>query len=77
MVYSHGRLIHCSDGALEDKGTGEEHTHMEEDLVDWCGALDFEEYAQEWRAVATTLGSEAFVWADEPLPIAPPWVSSV
>lgn len=45
--------------------------------MEWCGGLDFEQYAQEWRAVATTLGSEAFVYQDEPLPIAPPWISSI
>jgi hypothetical protein len=67
----------CSEGALQDQGVGEEQACVEAGLVEWCGALDFEQYAQEWRAVATTLGSEAFVRVDEPLPIAPPWISSV
>ena len=63
---------------MQDQGLGEDQTAVEEDLMEGCGALDFETYAQDWRAVATTLGSEAFVpRADEPLPVAPPWMSAV
>lgn len=49
---------------------------MEQDLMEWSGSLDFEQYATEWRSVATTLGSEAFVGTDMHLPSAPAWISS-
>lgn len=78
FCYASNMQLRCSDGAMQDQGLGEEQAGVEEDLMEWCGALDFETYAQDWRSVATTLGSEAFVpRAEEPLPIAPPWTSTV
>ena len=63
------------DGEAElDSMLDTEPASQGHDLLQWCQALDFGTYADEWTCKATTLGSEAFVPMPESaaLPAIPP-----
>jgi hypothetical protein len=65
----------CRVGAEEEVSAGEQPDEVEDELMEWCDALDFEQYSHEWRSMATTLGSEAFVFAPDELSALPAWSS--
>lgn len=39
----------------------------------WCEGLDFDQYMNDWRGMATTMASDAFIPAVEVLPELPAW----
>eukprot|EP00892_Ulva_mutabilis_P008474 jgi/Ulvmu1/599/UM001_0607.1 len=69
-------LYRQQTGQQPEAPTGDEDEEATgDDLMQWCDDLDFDKYVSDWRCMATTMASEAFLPVDELLPELPAWAA--
>lgn len=49
---------------------------VDQDLMQWCDDLDYDKYISDWKCMATTMASDAFIPMDEILPEIPAWTTT-